>query len=608
MIRSSTLAPVLALVMLLPIGCGSSDDSSPPAPQDNDAAVEADASIPPPESGPEADGAQEVNAPDVVDAAQEPHATDGPDEADAMDAADVQPEATDESMKVGEVREIAAEPDGTIHIDVPTPDGTEAYIAVLYSANWKPNTQYGYQLAIAPQAPTPSPLTARCPESSPAAGAGPQVGAEARPLPPLHRAGVGPLPEPAPPPAPSAPPVIGEHRKFKVMNADNTAVLEVRVECIKVGAALAIWLDLDTQLPAPAAIDSAKLDPIASGFEDTVLARHRIFFGHESDVDQDGLFHILFTPIFANTGVVAYVTQCDLVQTLGCPALNHMELIYATPPDQIGSPMMSATSSILEVTAHESQHDIYFYRKYMLNSQTNASENPYILEALAGLGEDLSGYGNGTFYVWADTLTKMQDVSGPDLIDSSISAYITARDAPLRGGGYLFYRYLYDQKGANGFATHNTIDDKGGVVFLHQLMDSPELGKDNIEKLMARPILDVMFDWYTALAVSNRPGPGGQPFNTDPQFNYLPVTYDPDTQSSSGKPERHGVGMFDVNPMTQQPLSGPTITEAAQADNTIRAGGVDYLRLHAAAAGGALGTVVTGDAGSNLRVRLIREK
>jgi hypothetical protein len=86
------------------------------------------------------------------------------------------------------------------------------------------------------------------------------------------------------------------------------------------------------------------------------------------------------------------------------------------------------------------------------------------------------------------------------------------------------------------------------------------------------------------------------------------VTWDPDTKSSTNKPERHGVDLFADNPMTGTPLSGPTITDVSQADKTIRAGGVEYLRIAASGAGGSVGLMLKGEVGAALRLRIVREK
>ncbi|MBI5537314.1 MAG: hypothetical protein HY898_31620 [Deltaproteobacteria bacterium] len=516
---------------------------------------------------------------------------------------DVTPEAAPDApagMKVGEVLEIAPGSDGTLQASIPSSSADESYIAILYSASWAPNMDYTYEV---------KPATAQSRKRSPAKPSTSRQSAflHRAHAPWLYASSVTPPPPPPPSPTPGVPPKVGDHHAFKVMSADWTKVLDIDGECIKVGTSLAIWLDKTTTDPAQATVDPAKLNDIVAGFEGTVLPRHHKFFGQESDVDQDGLIHVLYTPVMEQ-GVVAYFSPCDLANIVGCAAKNNMELIYANPPDLIGSPMMSSVSSILETLAHESQHAIYFHRKHMLNSQVSASENPYVGEALAGMAEDLSGYGNGTFFVWMSALDAMNEVSGPDLLDSSIDSYDKTRDGTLRGAGYLLYRYLYDQAGANEFAKGNVITDKGGVQWMNSLTDSIELGQENIEKVSGRPILDLLFDWYTAILLTNRPGPGGQPLNTEPKYNYLPVAWDPDTKSSTGKDERHGVDPYGQNPMNPNtPLTGPTINEVADASGSIRAGGVEYLRF-AGSASGALKFSIQGLTGSNLRLRIVREK
>jgi len=144
---------------------------------------------------------------------------------------------------------------------------------------------------------------------------------------------------------------------------------------------------------------------------------------------------------------------------------------------------------------------------------------------------------------------------------------------------------------------------------MHNVCDSPEVGREMLEKATGRPMLDALFDWYTAIALSGRQGPGGTPLNTDPKYNYLPVTWDPDTKSSSGKDERHGADPFGANPMAPNtPLAGPAIVDSAAADQLIRAGGVEYLRFAGSTTGATQVTIASMDKAANLRLRLVREK
>jgi hypothetical protein len=458
-------------------------------------------------------------------------------------------------MEVGEIAEIPPDAQGIISTEIAAPNGDESFILVLYSAAWEPAKEYGYSVTVTPP-PGGGILKTKKRNR----------GGMLAHLPPHRPLLLGDR-RPVPPVPPGPPPTVGEQRSFQVLDETNQ-VQDIQGECVQVGGSLAVWLDRTTNDPAPAAIDPDMANDISDGFQNTVLLRHHIFFGQESDVDSDGLFHLLYTPLFASSGVIAFVSYCDLVNLFGCPIHNNMELVYATPPDQISNPMMNSVSSILEVTAHETQHSIYYHRKFMLNNLTYVNENPYVTEALSALAEDLSGYGNGTFYVWAHTLDYIMDISGPDLLDGSVESYDPGRDAALRGGGYLLYRYLFEQAGGNEFAEGNQITDLGGIAFLNALIDSPELGQANLEQLTSRSITDILFDWYTTLAVSNRKRTDDTPLNG--------------------------------------PLTGPVMTDVSAADGQIRAGGVDYLRLAAGQAGTAFQVEITGEVGSDLRLRIVR--
>ena len=173
--------------------------------------------------------------------------------------------------------------------------------------------------------------------------------------------------------------------------------------------------------------------------------------------------------------------------------------------------------------------------------------------------------------------------------------------------GYLFWRYLFEQMGGNAFGPGNDLGDLGGIAFLKNFLKSDKIGEHGIADIMGRPIEDIAFDWVTTLAVSNRPKEDGTALNDDPRFNYQPMTADPDTISSSGREERHGVDLFAMTPMLA--LDGPTIVDWSEADGLVPASGADFLRIRPDADTDQLKISISStESDAALRLRLIRER
>lgn len=392
------------------------------------------------------------------------------------------------------------------------------------------------------------------------------TGLEGLPVPRGH------LDRPGPRPAP--PPNVGEMVDFEI--GTSGGVVTVAAEVLLVSASLVVALDRDTDPSLE--LDATMLTEIAAGFEDIVLPRERIFFGQESDVNDDGHVTVLFSPLVYEDGATAYVNPYDLITDPSARppgvAANDQELLYVTPPQML-PPYMGTANAIVETLAHEFQHAIYFYRKYQLNDIVGDPESAYITEGLSALAQDLTGYQAGNFFVAMAGLDEMDDISINDLV-ASAGFYFPDRDGPLRGGAYNLIRYLYDQAGGDVVLPGGDIDvaNSPGVAWLRALVDSPALGVANIETAAGQPLTDIATDWYTAQMVDDRTDAQDQPLNTDPRYNYLPTVADPLTGRT------RGTTMFESF-MGMVNKTGPLIRDFAQADGAIRLGGAEYLRLTA---------------------------
>ncbi len=515
------------------------------------------------------------------------------------------------ALDVGEVTTEEGADSGSVEIILTTPAGTEQFIAMVLAAETDIGSIYDYTAAVAPggmeqmagdvhitlpsgaaphaAAPAVQTLDPRRPKHLPWS----RWSDDLNRLSNLRQDRPKPWGEGGPPPEPA--PNEGETRQFEIADGNNV-VQTIDAEAVRVTSELVIYMDRTT--PGAGDIAADDLDEITAGFGDVVLPRERIFFGQESDVNDDQHVSVLFSPL-TYEHAVAYVSPWDLItdpqeQPPGVPT-NNQELLYLTPPDVIPAPY-NTPRAIIETMAHEFQHAIYFYRKFMLNDNFGADENAYVTEGLSALAQDLSGYAAGNLYVTKHALDHINDLSAARAIGGGLG-YDQFYDGALRGGAYLFIRYLYDQAGGDELDGAGVVTEtEQGAAWLRAFVDRPELGWENIELATGSEPRDVMAHWFAAMMIDDR-GPEGADLSADPVLNYLPVANCPLTNAP------RGMSMF--LPFHGQGMAGPTIQAIADADGNLHAGGVDYLSFGAAEAGQTTLTV-TSDVAADLIVTVVR--
>lgn len=393
------------------------------------------------------------------------------------------------------------------------------------------------------------------------------------------------------------PPKVGDSREFKVRVGSQLNT--ITAEAISVDGIAVFWLD-KTTTPL-ASIEPKSLAELADGFATLIVPRLRVFFGAESDVDGDGLISVLLSPLVPQTSAVAYVSPCDLVDpqvVTGCSHSNQTELVYLTPPNLMQGPYGTA-SAMLETVAHEFQHLIYFYRKFMLNDNVNAQENPYITEGLSALAQDLSGYQAGNFYVTMAGLNGIDLVSLPNFTSDALKSYVAGEaDGIMRGAGYLILRYLYDQAGGDSMDAQGVAEDKGGITWLHTFIDQLETGNDSFSKSSGLALTEIVDQFWTALLLSNR-GSQGAALSDNAKYNYLPTTLDPITGRQRGCSTHasfHG-----------QQMLGPALQDYP-GDGAIRGGGGELLKILPESGSGEIRFRLETEPAGAVKARLIRLK
>jgi hypothetical protein len=393
---------------------------------------------------------------------------------------------------------------------------------------------------------------------------------------------------PETPPSGTTTVIVGDTRTFHAPTP--TGFEDITVQALAVGAHSIVWAD--TTAAHPAVLDPAFVTQFLSDFDNTILPRERTVFGIESDLDGDGHIGLVFTPLTYKTSV-AFFSGCDLVSFKGCATKNGGEFLWLTPPNAIDPPY-NTPNAIKEILAHETSHLVHFNRKVLRNSLTTWPDSEAMIEGVGGFAQDVIGPQAGNLYVAMAGLDGIKDFSLGDLIVDS-AAYDSARDGVVRGGSYLFVRWLYDRAGGDAIDAAGTITGKGGIALLRALLDV----KDSIATTLATKatLADVTTDFYTTLAMSNQNEAGGAA-PTNSCFAYLPVVTDPITKTPHGADPHetfHGMQM-----------NGPAISQAKSGQ--VRAGGVAYVSAPAKSGTDSLALTVKVDTKAAPRVRVGRIK
>ncbi len=472
------------------------------------------------------------------------------------------------ALEPGEVAELSLA-EGLAGARLATPLGTERFVVVLASTRFDTlGTTDAYAVNVGADLGTgPStPVTGCALDSSP----------------------FGSTPPPAETPPQGHAPDAGTLRTLVMQTSTGTET--ITVQAIKSGASAVVWADVT---PAhPAALDAGFVDQFLQDFETTILPRERALFGVESDLDGDGHVGLVFTPLTHQTAV-AFFTQCDLQRFPGCPPGNAGEYLYLTPPSAIAPPY-NTPNAIKEILSHECSHLVHFNRKVLRNGLTSWPDSSYLDEGVGAFAQDAVGPQAGNLYVAKAGLDGIDSFSLSDVLVDDVP-YDTSRDGLLRGGSYLFMRWLYDRAGGDELDASHAIVGKGGPAFLRAVLDARKSVAAQLVEASGHSHADLALDFFTALALSNQDANGGvAPKNAC--FAYRPATVDPAWNRQRGA---------NLYAQFSSKMTGPATQPAASADGELKGGGVEYLVLDATSAPELPFTVQLAP-GAQARVRVAR--
>jgi hypothetical protein len=313
----------------------------------------------------------------------------------------------------------------------------------------------------------------------------------------------------------STPVAPGDKRTFKVCataQCDDFVVSSATAKIV--GKRVAIFLD-DT-VPA-GGYTQTDLATVGQLFDDHLYPIDTTAFGHESDIDNNGVVVVLLTPrvnqlspncSIDNSVILGYFFGLDLLPSQ--PNSNAGEVFYGLVPDPNNSACdiskSFATDNLAPVFIHEFQHMISF-GQHVLTRQGSA-EVTWLNEGLSHFAEELGGrqvpdancpdftscanefLGNGDL---ANAFDYLSDPESFFLIEPGSSQGSLGE----RGANWLFVRWLADH-----FATDTIL----GTDLTRRLVATSLLGSENVVAQTGVDFSTLVTEWQMANYLDDLPG------------------------------------------------------------------------------------------------------
>ncbi|HTT69261.1 MAG TPA: hypothetical protein VMF70_14650 [Gemmatimonadales bacterium] len=452
----------------------------------------------------------------------------------------------------------------------PSPSDSAEYLVVVQAAGGSPGDSAPYRIEADLARSGPARGTAAVPPRHAPAGGAIQAAFEQRLRERARRraaARAGPVFRGAAAAAAVVPPTVGSLRSFSVCSDLNcTAYGPVTARALDVGAHVALYEDTLAPADGFAPADLVALERV---FDTRVYPLDTLAFGRESDTDGNGVVIVLLTNA-VNRLVTA--SQCDTggyitgffdaadLDPATAAQHNHGEVFYGMVPDPAG--MLSCphgtarVSGILPGTfAHEFEHMINFVQHVLVHG--GRAEDDWIDEGLAKFAEELTARS----YLPADTASFAGDVfqdlycAGQYLLAPDAHFLLTTTDQSFGdvGAGWLFVRWLVDQRGA-------------GIT--RTLVQTSLTGTANVTQAAGLPFATLAARWALANWVSDLPG-----FGAPGELRYA---------SWSFRPAFAGLNLQDPMDFPRPfPLVPATVTAGALGvSGSLRAGSGVYLLVH----------------------------
>ncbi len=327
-------------------------------------------------------------------------------------------------------------------------------------------------------------------------------------------------------PAPyrEAPPQLGDKRTFRVCSSTTcTSTVAVEATTVYVGVRGAIYLDDTVPAGGYTESDIAEVGELFDGAAPNMYAVDTVAFGRESDIDANGVVIILLTdavnalsPNCSITGsrVLGYFYGLDLLPGSSSNS-NGGEVFFSAVPDPDNAACRvtrdEAMRSLGPTFIHEFQHMISFNQHRLLRGSTQP-ELTWLNEGLSHFAEELGGRqlpDNGVasggapdretqFHLnnFANAFDYLVDPEDHYLVFPEVSGGTLEE----RGAAWLFVRWLGDHFGGGSSL---------GTAFTRGVVQTNQVGQDNVEEVTGEPIDRLMSQWQLANWLDNLPGFAG---------------------------------------------------------------------------------------------------
>lgn len=261
----------------------------------------------------------------------------------------------------------------------------------------------------------------------------------------------------------------GDTQEFFVLNSFSTTTFDkVTATLVRQTEVANFYIDNEALASLPEEDFVAMVDEFSA-----VYPAEQKVFGVASDVNGDGRFDVVFTPVVNRLGgnggfATGFFYAADLLAGTNS---NSREVIFSCVPDPQKEFSDSAVSLSFflnnigpNVLVHEAQHMISFNMHYFVNQ--GASEVGWVNEGLSHLAEDLFSNGKENPVRVRNYFSKVDTTN-----------FMGGTSLAQRGGAYLFFRYWYDQA-EQGLLPNTAVI--GGEALLQSLTDTNLRGINNV--------------------------------------------------------------------------------------------------------------------------------
>lgn len=306
------------------------------------------------------------------------------------------------------------------------------------------------------------------------------------------------------------PPVVGDQRTFRVCgNVSCNAFVNVTATAKFVGPRGAIFLDNTVPANGLTQTDIDSLGSLFDGASPNIYEIDTTAFGHESDLDGNGVVIMLLTDqVNALSGrcsggaiILGYFFGLDLVND---PNSNNGEVFYGLVPNPAALTCNVTRAQVLQflppVLAHEFQHMISFNQHVLLHQQGTPSEVTWLNEGLSHFAEELAGRGlaNNRCPGFATCLRQFTDLGDLPNAYSYLSdperfflvypgnSFGTLEE---RGASWLFVRWLAD---------HFAADTLRGTDLTRSLEMTDLIGAANVTSVTGVAFSQLVSFWQMA--------------------------------------------------------------------------------------------------------------